>query len=77
MEGIAPKVAKMGWRFRKTFSFGGIRWTTTKKGLGYRVSLPSFRWLRFGVSPDGRRYISLGVPGTGLYWVRYFGQGKP
>jgi hypothetical protein len=64
----------MGWRFRKTFSFGRIRWAATKKGLGYRVALPSFKWLRFGVSPEGRRYISLGVPGTGLYWIRYFGQ---
>jgi len=62
----------MGWRFRKTFSLGGIRWTATKKGVGYRVAVPSFRWVRFGVSPDGRRYMSLGIPGTGLYWIKYF-----
>ena len=49
----------MGWRFRKTFGFGGIRWTATKKGLGYGLAFPSFRWLRFGVSPEGRRYIIL------------------
>lgn len=27
--------------------------------------------LRFGVSPSGRKYISFGIPGTGLYFIKY------
>lgn len=30
--------------------------------------IPGFR---FGVSPSGRKYFSLGIPGTGLYFIKY------
>src|SRR5437899_3177558 len=30
--------------------------------------------LRLGVSPDGRRYISIRIPGTGISWVKYYGR---
>ncbi len=56
-------------RFRKTFGRGPFRMTVTRKGLGWRLG---GRLFRFGVSPDGRRYISFGIPGTGLYWIKYF-----
>jgi hypothetical protein len=58
----------MGWRFRKIFRTGPIRTTWTKKGLGFSLGIPGFR---FGVSPDGRRYFSIGIPGTGLYYIKY------
>jgi len=41
------------------------------------VSVLLFGGLRFGVSPDGRRYMSFGLPGTGLYWITYFRRVTP
>lgn len=59
----------MGWRFRKQKNFGPFRVTTSKKGVG-----TSFKFLgfRFGVSPTGKRYWSFGIPGTGLYYIKYY-----
>lgn len=64
----------MGWRFRKIFQSGPIRWTWTKRGIGYSWGVPGFR---IGVTPSGDRYFSVGIPGTGLYFIKYFGKGKP
>src|SRR2546428_12484632 len=61
----------MGWRFRRVFGAGPFRWTLSKRGVGASVGLGG---VRFGVSPDGRRYMSFGLPGTGLYWIKYFGE---
>lgn len=54
----------MAWRFRKSKNFGPIRTTVSKKGVGTSFGFLGFR---FGVSPDGRKYWSFGIPGTGLY----------
>jgi hypothetical protein len=59
----------MSWRFRKIFGSGPFRASWTKKGVGFSFGFPG---LRCGVSPDGRRYISVGIPRTGLYWIKYF-----
>jgi hypothetical protein len=59
----------MGWRFRKTFGRGPFRWTLSKKGIGWSWGIPG---LRTGVSPSGQRYVSVGIPGTGLYYIKYF-----
>ncbi|MEI8291171.1 MAG: DUF4236 domain-containing protein [Verrucomicrobiota bacterium] len=59
----------MGWRFRKTFGRGPIRWTLSKRGIGWSWGIPG---LRYGVSPSGQRYFSFGIPGTGLYYIKYF-----
>lgn len=58
----------MGWRFRKIFQSGPFRWTWTKKGVGWSIGIPGFR---YGISPNGSRYISFGIPGTGLYFIKY------
>lgn len=58
----------MSWRFRKVFGSGPFRTSLSKKGFGFSFGVPG---LRFGVSPDGRRYISVGIPRTGLYWIKY------
>ena len=58
----------MSWRFRKTKNFGPLRTTVSKKGLGTSVGFLGFR---VGVSPDGRKYFSFGIPGTGLYFIKY------
>lgn len=57
------------WRFRKVFSFGRMRTTFSKKGIGYSYGFLGFR---FGVSPTGNRFVSFGIPGTGLYFIKYF-----
>jgi hypothetical protein len=58
----------MGWRFRKIFSQGPFRITWTGMGMGWSVGIPGFR---YGVAANGRRYVSVGFPGTGLYYVHY------
>jgi len=64
----------MGWRFRRVFGAGPFRWTWTKKGVGWSLGLGIFR---YGFAPDGRRYISVGLPGTGWYYIKYLGKNKP
>lgn len=64
----------MGWRFRKIFQSGPFRWTWTKKGVGWSWGIPG---LRYGVSPSGQRYISIGIPGTGLYFIKYLDKREP
>lgn len=59
----------MGWRWRKTFSNGPIRTTVSKSGIGWSIGLPGFR---YGITPQGRKYISIGIPKTGLYYIWYF-----
>lgn len=63
----------MGWRFRRTLSMGGFRWTLSKSGVGGSWGLAGI--LRFGLSPDGRRYVSVRIPGTGAWWIKYYGSG--
>jgi hypothetical protein len=62
----------MGWRFRRTLSMGGSRWTISKSGVGGSWGLGGI--FRFGLSPDGRRYVSIRIPGTGVSWVKYYGR---
>ena len=59
----------MAWRWRKSKNFGPFRSTVSKKGLGTSFGFLGFR---LGVSPDGRKYWSFGIPGTGLYYIKYY-----
>lgn len=61
----------MGWRFRKTLSVKPFRFTLSTRGLGVSSGV-GIRGFRVGVSSSGDYYVSLGIPGTGLYWVKYF-----
>lgn len=61
-------------RFRKIFSFGPFRTSLSKTGLGFSWGIPG---LRFGVSPNGKKYFSIGIPGTGLYMIKYFDFNQP
>ena len=54
----------MAWRFRKSKNFGPFRATVSNKGIGTSFGLLGFR---FGVSGEGRKYWSFGIPNTGLY----------
>lgn len=58
----------MSWIFRKIFRFGPIRTTLSKGGVGMSWGIPGFR---IGVSPTGRKYLSIGIPGIGLYFLKY------
>lgn len=56
----------MGFRFRKIFTTGPIRTTWTGRGVGWSIGIPGFR---LGISADGKRYLSIGIPGTGLFYT--------
>jgi hypothetical protein len=59
----------MAIRWRKSFNFGPVRTTLSKKGVGTSFGFFGFR---FGVSSDGRKYWSFGIPNTGLYYIKYY-----
>jgi hypothetical protein len=46
----------------------------SRSGLGFSWGLPMFRT---GISADGRKYIWLTIPRTGLSWIKYFGKTPP
>ena len=60
----------MSWRWRRSMRSGPFRITFSKKGIGYSVGIPG---LRVGRSPTGKKFMSQGIPGTGLYRIKYFG----
>jgi len=59
----------MSWRIRKSFGLGPFRATVSKKGIGKSFGFLGFR---IGETPDGRKYWSFGLKGTGLYFIKYF-----
>ncbi len=59
----------MPWRFRKIFRLGPMKGWISRTGIGYSWGFPGFR---IGVAADGRRYFSIGIPGTGLYFYKFF-----
>ena len=58
----------MSWTFRKIFRFGPMRTTLSKGGVGMSWGFSGFR---VGVSANGRKYITMGIPGTGFYFTKY------
>jgi hypothetical protein len=60
----------VGWRLRRSISLGGARLNLSRSGVGWSWGIPG---LRYGRTALGRAYISIGLPGTGLYWLYYFG----
>jgi hypothetical protein len=61
------------WRFRKVINFGLFRTNISKTGVGYSFGLFG---LRFGVSPSGKKYVSFGIPNTGLYFIKYLNDNR-
>jgi hypothetical protein len=59
----------MGWHWSRAINFGPVQTTISHKELGTSFGFLGFR---FGVSPDGRKYWSFGIPGTGLYYIKYY-----
>ena len=59
----------MNWRWRKSISFGPIRTTLSKRGIGWSMGISG---LRYGINAEGKKYLSVGIPGTSLYGIHYF-----
>ena len=57
----------MGWRFRKSLNLGGgVRLNFNKKSTGISFGT---KGARYSVNSNGRKTVSFGIPGTGLYWT--------
>jgi hypothetical protein len=46
---------------------GPVRLNLGKRGIGYSIGRPG---VRTGRSSNGRRYTSVGLPGTGVSWYK-------
>lgn len=57
----------MGFRFRKSVRFGLFRINLGKRGIGTSIGVPGARITN---SSTGRKYLTLGIPGTGLSWTK-------
>jgi hypothetical protein len=58
----------MGFRWRKMINFGGgARSTVTSRGVGVSWG---FAGLRIGRAPNGSRWISFTIPGTGISFFK-------
>jgi hypothetical protein len=56
----------MSWRYQKRIRvLPGVHLNLSKSGIGVSIG---GRGLHVGWTARGRRYVSLGVPGTGLIW---------
>jgi len=63
----------VAWRFRRALRAGWLRLNLSRGGIGWSVGP---RFARLGVSANGRKYVSCGIPGTGLYFFRYLDYGR-
>jgi len=58
----------MGLRFRKSINLGnGARLNINKKSVGVSIGT---KGARYSVNSDGRKTMSIGIPGTGVYWTK-------
>jgi len=63
----------MGFRYRRSVQvIPGLRLNFSKSGIGYSVGM---RGARISHSPTGRVTRSVGIPGTGMYYVTTRGSG--
>lgn len=55
----------MGWklRWRRSTKVGPVRITQTLSGTSFSLGIPG---MRYTLRADGKRQITLGIPGTGL-----------
>lgn len=58
----------MGWRWRKVINLGGgLRANMSRGGVGWSWGIPGFR---VGKGADGSTWLSIGIPGTGIYFTK-------
>ena len=60
----------MGWRYRKRVRLGPLNINLSRRGVGTSWGVPGFRVTH---SANGRRYLTLSLPGTGLSWQKTLG----
>ncbi len=59
----------MAWRwYKKLRLFAGLNASLSNNGAGWSWG---FGFIRFGVSPSQRRWVSFAIPGTGLRYFKY------
>jgi hypothetical protein len=58
----------MPWRMFQRLRTGPINWNLSNRGIGWSIGVSGFR---YGFSPSGHRYVSIGIPNTGMYWIKY------
>jgi Protein of unknown function (DUF4236) len=59
----------MGLYFRKGVGLGPLALNIGKRGVGISTGI---RGIRAGVNSHGKFYTSANIPGTGLYYRRYY-----
>jgi hypothetical protein len=65
----------MGWMWRKVYGLGDpFHVTLSNRGWGLSIGLP---FLRYGVGPSDTPYVSIGIPGTGLYFTKFLRRTLP
>ncbi|MBW8482374.1 DUF4236 domain-containing protein [Actinomadura sp. PM05-2] len=57
----------MGWSYRKSFKMGPVKINLSRHGVGHSVG---GRAGRVTTSADGRKTMTLRIPGTGISWRR-------
>jgi Protein of unknown function (DUF4236) len=62
----------MGWGFKRSINIGPLRINFSKSGISFSVG---GKGVRTGVDAEDRRYTSLNLPGTGLFY-RMFNRRK-
>jgi hypothetical protein len=50
---------------------GPVNWNLSRQGVGWSIGIPG---ARYGRTAIGTAYVSLGIPGSGVYWTKHFGQ---
>lgn len=63
----------MGFRFRKSKSFGPFRINVSKSGIGWSVGTKGARYTH---RADGKKQTTLSIPGTGISYVDVQGNSK-
>ena len=63
----------MGYRFRKSKSFGGVRVTASKSGIGFSTGVKGFRVTK---KAGGGYRTTASVPGTGFSYVKDYSAGS-
>lgn len=57
----------MAWNFRKSFGIGPVKTTISKNGVGNSIGFMGFR---IGINSSGKKYLSFGIKGTGIYFTK-------
>lgn len=66
--GFSIRTRNMVWIFRKSINLGLFRITFSKTGMSFSLGAGGFRT---GINTKGRRYTSIGIPGTGVRYHKY------